>query len=111
MQSWMKYKKKKRNLAVAFYDYQKAYDMVRNDWLLRVYSWMGVPEKVLQVIRDIIKGWKTRLEVKDDGKIKVSRWINIRKGFLQGDSYPPMGFCLTEVLVAMLLEQTDGYKM
>ena len=28
----------KRNLAVAFYDYQKAYDMVRHDWMLRVYE-------------------------------------------------------------------------
>ena len=28
---------KQRNLAVAFYDYQKAYDMVRDDWMLRVY--------------------------------------------------------------------------
>ena len=26
----------KRNLAVAFYDYQKAYDMVRHDWMERV---------------------------------------------------------------------------
>ena len=58
-----------------------------------------------------MKGWKTRLEVKDDGKIKVSRWINIRKGFLQGDSYSPVGFCLTEVPVAMLLEQNDVYKV
>ena len=97
-------------MAVAFYDYQKAYDMVRHDWMMRVYSWMGVPQKVLHVIREIMKGWKTRLEVKDDGNIKVSsRWINIRKGFLQGDSYSPMGFCLTEVPVAMLLEQTDGW--
>ena len=28
-----------RNLAVAFYDYQKAYDMVRHDWMERVYRW------------------------------------------------------------------------
>ena len=33
---------KKRNLAVAFYDYQKVYDMVRHDWLMQVYSWMGI---------------------------------------------------------------------
>ena len=29
-------REKKRNLAVAFYDYQKAYDMVRHDWMERV---------------------------------------------------------------------------
>ena len=33
------------------------------------------------------------------------------KGFLQGDSYSPVGFCLTEVHVAMLIEETDGYTM
>ena len=44
--------------------------------------------------------------------------INIEKGFLQGDSYAVVGFCLTEVPVSMLIkevpvsmliEETDGY--
>ena len=68
---------------------------------------MGVPEKVLQVIREIMKGLKTQLEVKHDGKIKV-----LADGStLEEDSYSPVGFCSTEVPVAMLLEQTDGYKV
>ena len=58
-----------------------------------------------------MEGWKTRLEVTDKGKVKTSRWIKIRKGFLQGDSYSPVGFCLTEVPIAMMLEETDEYKM
>ena len=102
---------KRRNLAVAFYDYRKAYDMVRHDWMLRVYRWMGVPEKVVNVLSELMEGWKTRLEVTDKGKVKTSRWIKIRKGFLQGDSYSPVGFCLTEVPIAMMLEETDRYKM
>ena len=97
-----------RNLAVAFYDYQKAYDMVRHDWMIRVYQWMGVPEKVVNVIVKLMEGWKTRLEVTEDGKVLTSRKINIRKGFLQGDSYSPVGFCLTEVPISMLIEETDG---
>ena len=98
----------KRNLAVAFYDYQKAYDMVRHDWMIRVYQWMGVPEKVVNVIVKLMEGWKTRLEVTEDGKVLTSRKINIRKGFLQGDSYSPVGFCLTEVPISMLIEETNG---
>jgi hypothetical protein len=39
-------RKKKRNLAVAFYNYRKAYDIVRHDWMLRVYRLIGVPEKM-----------------------------------------------------------------
>ena len=100
-----------RNLAVAFYDYQKAYDMVRHDWMIRVYRWMGIQEKVVKVLIKLMKGWKTRLEVTQNGKVKTSRLLNIMKGFLQGDSYSPVGFCLTEVPVSMLLEETDGYKM
>ena len=101
----------KRNLAVAFYDYQKAYDMVRHDWMLRVYEWMGIPASILNVLNKLMSGWKSRLELNEGGKLQVSRWIKISKGFLQGDSYSPVGFCLTEVPVAMFLEETDGYRM
>ncbi|CAB3988920.1 Hypothetical predicted protein [Paramuricea clavata] len=73
--------------------------MVRHDWMLRVYQWMGVPEKVVNVLSHLMKGWKTRLEVTDKGETKIGRWIKIRKGFLQGDSYFPVGFCLTEMPV------------
>ena len=44
-------------------------------------------------------------------KKKTSRWINIRRGFFPEDSFSPVGFCLIEVPVAMLMEQSDGYMM
>ena len=97
-----------RNLAVAFYDYQKAYDMVRHDWMIRVYQWMGVPQTVANVIVKLMEGWKTRLEVTEDGKVLTSRKIKIRKGFLQRDSYSPIGFCLTEVPISLLLRRLTG---
>ena len=37
------------NLAVAYYDYKKAYDKVHHDWMLRVYSWMGIPLNVISL--------------------------------------------------------------
>ena len=100
-----------RNLAASFYDYQKAYDMVSHDWMTRVYQWMEVPEKVVNVIIKLMEGWKTRLEVTEDGKVLTSRKINIRKGFLQGDSHSPVGFCLMEVPISMLIKDTDGHSL
>ena len=100
-----------RNLAVAYYDYRKAYDMVHHDWMLRVYEWMGIPKSVCKVIEQLMVRWKTRLEVFDQGKKVVSRWIEIKRRFLQGDSYSPVGFCLTEIPIATLLEGTEGYRM
>ena len=55
--------------------------------------------------------WKTRLDVTEDGKVLTSRTINIRKGFLQGDIYFPVGFCVTEAPVSTLIEETDGYTI
>ena len=60
-----------RNLAVAFYDYKKAYDKVHHDWMLRVYKWIGIPDNVITLLSSIMRKWKTRLEIWKDGK-KVS---------------------------------------
>ena len=100
-----------KSLAVAFYDYQKAHDTVRHDWMTRVYQWMGVLEKVVNVTVKLMEGWKTRLEVTEDRKVLKSRKINVRNWFLQGDSCSPVGFCLKEVPISVLIEETDGYTM
>lgn len=44
-------------------------------------------------------------------KVTNSKWIDIVKEFLQDASYAPVGFCLTEVPITILLEETSGYKM
>ena len=72
---------------------------------------MEVPEKVVNAIIKLMEGWKTRLEVTVDGKVLTNRTINIRKDFWQGDSYSPVGFCLTEVHVSVLIEEADGHTI
>ena len=47
-----------RNLAVAFYDYKKAYDKVHHDWMLRVYRWIGIPDEVIKLISNLMELWK-----------------------------------------------------
>ena len=79
--------------------------------MIRVYRWMKVPENVINVITKLMEGWKTKLEVTENGKTVTSRIMNFKKVFLQGDSYSPVGFCLTEVPVAMLIQETDVYNM
>ena len=100
-----------RNLAVAYYDYKKAYDKVHHDWMIRVYEWIGIPAVIISVLKALMNKWKTRLELWKDGEKCVSRWIDIKCGFLQGDSYSPVGFCITEIPIAKLLEQSKGYRM
>ena len=100
-----------RNLAVAFYDYKKAYDKAHHDWMLRVYRWIGIPDEVIKLISSLMELWKTRLEIWSKGEKITSRWINILCGFLQGDSYSPVGFCISEIPVCRLLQRSRGYRM
>eukprot|EP00112_Aurelia_sp_Birch-Aquarium-sp1_P001776 Seg1193.5 transcript_id=Seg1193.5/GoldUCD/mRNA.D3Y31 product="LINE-1 retrotransposable element ORF2 protein" protein_id=Seg1193.5/GoldUCD/D3Y31 len=100
-----------RNLAVAFYDYQKTYDKVHHDWMIRVYEWIGLHTVVISLLKELMNKWKTRIEIWRNGEKYVSRWIDIKCGSLQGDSYSPVGFCITEIPIAKLLEQSKGYRM
>ena len=43
------------NLAVAFYDYKKAYDKVHHDWMIRVYEWIGMPRSVIKLFKELIR--------------------------------------------------------
>ena len=79
--------------------------------MLRVYRWIGIPDEVINLISNLMELWKTRLEIWSKGEKITSRWINISCGFLQGDSYSPVGFCISEIPVCRLLQQSRGYRM
>ena len=79
-----------RNLAVAFYDYKKAYGEVHHD-----YEWICIPNKVIGLIYHLMSKWKIQLEICNEGEKVTSRWIEILRGFLQGDSYSPVGLCIS----------------
>ena len=100
-----------RNLAVAFYDYKKAYDKVHHDWMIRVYEWIGIPKNVIMLIHELMSKWKTRLEIWNGSEKMTSRWIRILCGFLQGNSHSPVGFCISEIPICILLQHSRGYGM
>ena len=79
--------------------------------MLTVYEWIGIPNEVIMVVRELMSKWKTRLEVWYEGGKQVSRWIDISCGFLQGDSFLPVGFCLSDVPVCVFLADSRGYRM
>ena len=66
---------------------------------------------MINLIKELMRKWETRLEISRDGEKMVSRWIQILCGLLQGDSYSPAGFCISEILVCILLQHSRGYRM
>ena len=61
------------NLAVAFYNYKKAYGKVHHDWMIRVYEWIGIPKSVIKLVKMLMRKWKTRLEIWRGGEKTTSR--------------------------------------
>ena len=60
--------------------------------------------------------WKTRQGVtingRQDGVTENGRMaINISNCFLRGDNYSPVGCCLREIPVSLLIKKTDGYRI
>ena len=53
---------------MANYDYQKAHDKVRHDWMVSVYGRMGIADEIFNMITEMIKRWKTTLKVQRNGK-------------------------------------------
>ena len=100
-----------QNLAVAFYDYKEAYDKIHNHWMLRLYKGIRIPGNVITLRSFLMRKWKTRLEIWKDGKKSISRLIVIICGFLQGDSYSSISFCISEIPVCKLLQESKGFRM
>ena len=65
-------RKHKENPAVAYYDYQKAFDKVHHNWMVKVCTWMEYPENFVKIIGTMMEKWRTRLEVCRDKKTEIS---------------------------------------
>ena len=76
--------------------------------MLRVYPWIGIPDEVIKLISNLMELWKTRMEIWTKWEKMTSRWINISCEFLQGDSFLPVGFFISEIPVCQLLQRAGG---
>ena len=61
-----------RNVTVAFYGYKKAYGKVHHDLMIRVHEWIGIRRSAIKLIKELMRKWKTRLEIWRDGEKMTS---------------------------------------
>ena len=103
----LKAKKKRVNLAMAWVDYKKAYDMVPHSWLLEVTKMMGVAPNVRELMENSMKKWKTDLSASGE----QLGTVDIKRGIFQGDSFSPLLFVMIMIPMTMILkENKTGFK-
>ena len=100
-------KVKKRNLAMGWIDYRKAYDMVPHSWIIEMLSLVKVAGNVKDLLCGSMVNWKTQLT--SNGEVLGE--VAIKRGIFQGDSLSPLLFVLAMIPLSMLLKRERvGYK-
>ena len=101
-------KRMSKNLAMAYIDYKKAFDMIPHSWLLRSLELVNVADNVRCLLSNSMKNWKVELTV---DKEKLGE-VSIRRGIFQGDSLSPLLFIIVLIPLSIILRQTNyGYYM
>ena len=100
-------KRRHTNLAMAWIDYRKAYDMVPHSWIGECLEMFGIAVNVRQFLLISMKKWKTEL-TSCGQQLGV---VNINRGIFQGDSLSPLLFVLCMVPLSLVLRRSKaGYE-
>ena len=86
-------KRKRKNLAMAWVDYKKAYDMVPHSWIIECLEMAQVAGNIISFLQKSMVNWKT--ELTSCGESLGS--VDIRRSIFQGDSLPPLIFAVCMV--------------
>ena len=99
-------KKGHKNLAMAWVDYRKAYDLVPHSWILECLELSQISENIKKFIENTMKNWATELTSCGENLGKV----DIRRGIFQGDSLSPLLFVICMIpLTKVLRKIRAGY--
>ena len=98
---------RKKNLAMTWIDYRKAYDMMPHSWILECLQELGVNDKIRRLLEESMKSWRVELTCAGQllGEVKVKR------GIFQGDSLSPLLFVCAMIPLTHILRKTKpGYE-
>ena len=85
-------KSRDKNLAMAWIDYKKAYDMVSHSWIIECLDLFGVAENIKSLLAN-------SMFVSELGEVEVKR------GIFQGDSLYSLVFLLALISLRLILRK------
>ena len=81
-------KRRHTNLAIAWIDYKKAYDMVPHSWISECLEMFGIASNVQDFLNNSMKSWELELNTSE----KKIEEVDIRRGIFHGVAY--LHYCL-----------------
>ena len=99
---------RRKNQAMAWIDYKKAYDMVSQSWIINCLKIYKISDEVINFIEKTMK--TERVELTERGKSLAE--VKIRRGIFQGDALSPLLFIIAMVPLNHIHRKcTAGYKL
>ena len=96
------------NLAMAWIDDRKAYDMVPHSWIINCLKMYKISHEVINFIKKTMKIW--RVELTAGGKSLAE--TKIQRGIFQGDALSSLLFIIAMMPLNHILRKcTAGYKL
>lgn len=86
--------KRRKDLFVAYIDYQKAFDSIPHSWLTEVLEIYKVHPTIITFLKNVMQTWRTTLNLQTNTTLINAGEVNIKRGIFQGDSLSPLWFCL-----------------
>ena len=97
-----------KNLAMAWIDYKKAYDMVLHSWIINSLQMYKISDEIINFIYKTMKTWRVELTA---GGRKLAE-TKIQRGIFQGDALSPLLFIIAMMPLNHILKKcTAGYKL
>ena len=99
-------RKQHKNLAMAWVDYRKAYDMVPHSWIIECLKMVHVPQNITAFLQQSMRSWNT--ELTSCGASLGT--VKIRRGIFQGDGLSPLIFVICMIPLSKVLRKAKaGY--
>ena len=87
-------KKYRRNMMMMWFDYQKAFDSMPHDWLIKSLELAKVPQQLIDAVLQLMKVWATKVTLHTEKENLETETIKYLTGLLQGDSLSLLLFTL-----------------
>ena len=97
-------KSRNKNLAMAWINYKKAYDMVPHSWIIECLDLFGVAENIKSLLVNSMEKRKVML---CSGNSELGE-VETKLGIFQGNSLSPLAFVLALIPLSLILRQAKA---
>ena len=93
-----------KDLAVAWIDYKKTYDIVPHSWIVECLGMVGVSEEVKHFWSESMKPWRLDLTCNN----QTLGGVDVKQGRFQGDSLSSLSFVLCLIPLTVVLHKPES---